>query len=905
MNSTQRGAFRTALACALLVSAGCSSSSESEDTGADTVAPDVIESDAAPDTPVDTQPDAPPDAGPDVPDAEDDADAAADSDLPEECPVWWSDLPQATDGPGVGTDGPDPADPFEEGSARAGRVRDGDGDFAGLYAACRTGDWVIENDVLRACIADERSMTAMLFDGGNLMDLELRNAPGNDELYYLVTASGLLNQAADRVELIDDGSGGGDAVVRVSGPDTLMMFIAATIGNLAPSINTNLVTEYRLSPGSTALEVVTWIEKADAQRTVVRMGDLVAGGDTTEGWLPDHGFSIPPVSTTIPFFASVGESHSIGIAAEGLSIQPLTLPEIDIPFGNLTAGSGLLCPGDTAAFRRWITVGAGDTVSLRERLSDHLPPTERVEVTFESRGAAVQFEVRTEEGDAVDVIRVNGTLTTTLPAGDYEAWSMNSPAEEPPPTAFSVPGEPIVFEPPEVGEVEIFVVADGDPVSAQLTFSGPVTREAFATLGVGRVQLPPGTYDYWVWRGIEYSVETGTVDVEVGETARFDVELERELDTRGWVGGDLHQHGTPSPDSAVSLADRVRSNLAAGVEFIAPTDHDAVGDYRGAMRDLGLADELFLLQGEELSPGQGHINLFPRRYDRQTPFAGGIPLGSRGEDGRELEFPTSGEYVTMAREAGVRFVQLNHPRGTLAHFSSTGYDPVLGPDANDDENWFDDFDAVEVYNTPGTFCVGLQDWFSLLNHGRRVTGTGTSDTHDFDLIAGWPRTYVAVGHESPQRLNAETLLSGLRNLEASVSGGIFIELGGGLSPGQSVAARPDGSVTVRVRIAAPSWVAVDELNVFVNGVLERTIPIDSPRGELLDRTDRLDFEFEVDSHLVFVAHSDTLLEVVAPGERPFGFTNPLFVDVDGGGWSAPGVADATAAPLPSGLPNCD
>ncbi len=856
--------------------------------------PDIAESDA----------DNTPDSGEVGQDAgSEDADDASETDTDDpDCPQWWTVHDPTPDGPGAGTTGRS-TDEYTDG-ASAGRVTSGVGNFEGIYAACRTGDWVLENEVLRACIADERSMSQMLFDGGNLVDIELRDSPGNDELYYAVTASGLLNQAADRVELVADGSDGGAAVIRVSGPDALMMFIAATIGSISPSVDVDMVTEYRLEPGATALSITTWMTKADGRRTVVRMGDLIAGGDTTQAWAPGAGFNIPGASTQVPFVASIGETHSVGVTSPNLTLQSLTLPEIEIPFGSVTSAIGLLCPGETASFRRWLTVGGGDTWSLREGLSEHLPEDERLSILFD--GWPGHYEIHDSEGASVDVVRFETQIEWNLPAGDYTATPLNWPTEEPPVTAFSASaGAQVTLPLPQLGTVSVAVTDEsGDAIAAEVRFSGPVDERLYALSAGSSIVLPPGNYDVWAWRGLEYSAWQGTVEVLLDGEVSVAPVLTHEVDMRNWVGGDMHQHATPSPDSGVSLLDRVRSNLGAGVDFISPSDHDALGDFAGAIAALGVEEELHLLLGEELSPGLGHINLFPRTFDRQAAFSGALPLGERVADSRELILPPSGVYIEAARADGVTFVQLNHPRGSLAHFSATRYDPVLGPDANDNANWFDDFDAIEVYNTPGTFCVGLQDWFSLLSHGRVTAGMGNSDTHDLDPPAGWPRNYVRSTTDNPGELSDSAILDELLALRATVSGGIFVEFSGGLYPGDTLEVDA-GIVTIPLRVRAPSWADIDEVRLYANGVAVDAIEIDRERGAPYDESLDFRFEFDSDAYIVAIAYSNTPLDVVAPGKRPFGFTNPVFIDVGRDGWTPPGVADASALPMPANLPNCD
>lgn len=903
-----------AVAAALVAACGDSdhAANDATDTAIDAAedgAPD-IEDDAEADAPdvddadSDDAPDGDPSEDSDASEDGDAGDAAPDAD--PNCPQWWEDIAR-TDGAPMG-DGPDPGQPLEAGEARGGRVRSGDGGFVGPYAACRAGDWVLENEHLRVCIADERSMTPMLFDGGNIVDIERTDDPGRDELYYLVTAGGFLNQGADRVELLRDGADGGPAVLRVVGPDTLTMFGAATVGDLIQPIYLDFVTEYRLAPGATSLEAVTWVQRADGRRAVVQVGDLVGGGDTTRGWFDPFGFAPPILPGPASLYVSVGEAHSVGIRSESMTTKDLFLPEVDIPFGNVYSATGVLCPDYTASYRRHITVGGGDTWSVRAMLGEHAPPRAGVEVTFTSAAPDRRWEIRDGEGRSVDVVRPAAAPTGTLPEGAYVAVPLDWPGATAPEVAFDVPAaEPVALPAPELGTIEVRITDDGDrPIPASVHLVGPVTRTVVARPPVEAFELPPGTYDVWVSRGFEWSYAQTTVTVIDGDRVVLGAALARELDTTGWVGGDMHQHATPSPDSVVSLEDRVRVNLGAGVDFIAPSDHDAVGDFAGTIAALGVGDYLHLLLGEELSPGQGHINLFPRTFDRQAPYAGAIPLGYREAGGRALDLPRTGTYVATARNAGVELVMINHPRGPLSHFSGTGFDPVAGPDAVDDENWFDDFDAIEVYNLPGRFCTGLHDWFGLVAHGRDVTGVGNSDTHNLDEPSGWPRTYVASATDDPAELTNDALLSGLDAGTVTVSGGLFVDFAdGAVRPGDTLTASADAPTTLQVRVRAASWVAVESLVTFVDGAeVARTAltwPEDGPNELVVP----VEVAAEDDAFVVFVAYASTPLPAVFPGKRPFGFTNPVFLDVGGDGWTAPGVADAAALPVPTGLPNCN
>ena len=52
----------------------------------------------------------------------------------------------------------------------------------------------------------------------------------------------------------------------------------------------------------------------------------------------------------------------------------------------------------------------------------------------------------------------------------------------------------------------------------------------------------------------------------------------------GWVAADLHLHSSPSPDSRVTLAERVGSLVCNGIDFAVATDHNRITDLRPAVR---------------------------------------------------------------------------------------------------------------------------------------------------------------------------------------------------------------------------------------------------------------------------------------------------------------------------------
>ncbi len=239
----------------------------------------------------------------------------------------------------------------------------------------------------------------------------------------------------------------------------------------------------------------------------------------------------------------------------------------------------------------------------------------------------------------------------------------------------------------------------------------------------------PGTYRVFAGRGPEYTRTEQEVTLEAGRTTTLNTEIQRVVDTTGYVGADFHLHSVFSLDSNASLKDRITSYAAEGVEYAVSTDHNFIVDYRATIEKLGLGRFINSAIGLELTTiDRGHFNGFPlekgdgafvadedgdidtiksRTYgsfewalrDPQDIFDDLRALGRKGTDG------TPGRII----------LQVNHPRDSiLGYFDQYGVNAdtlipegqggaIIGPDPTEHPE-FDaaafsfDFDAIEVFN---------------------------------------------------------------------------------------------------------------------------------------------------------------------------------------------------------------
>ncbi|MEM9487917.1 MAG: hypothetical protein AAGC55_02170 [Myxococcota bacterium] len=232
----------------------------------------------------------------------------------------------------------------------------------------------------------------------------------------------------------------------------------------------------------------------------------------------------------------------------------------------------------------------------------------------------------------------------------------------------------------------------------------------------------------------------------------------------------------------------------------------------------------------------------------------------------------------------------------------------------------------------------IDDWFNMLNRGVIRTGLSGSDLHDEEN--GYMRTFLRVGSITPPYLQSKHVAEAIRAGRAIVSNGPMIHFTvAGAQVGDTAVAEPGDELTLSLRVEKAPWYDVDRIEVYRNGVLihwlrgcESTRGREDPdghgciqtgdtvvswQGELRDSPDR-DAWYVVLVHgldgrtLAPVYNSQVLASLGTPEitQRiydiipilrefrnprfpsqhplfPFAFTNPIYVDLGGNGWTPP------------------
>jgi hypothetical protein len=264
-----------------------------------------------------------------------------------------------------------------------------------------------------------------------------------------------------------------------------------------------------------------------------------------------------------------------------------------------------------------------------------------------------------------------------------------------------------------------------------------------------------------------------------------------------------------------------------------------------------------------------------------------------------------------------------------------------------------DPDAVSAYDiaertldeqqdlSDGTYTLGygrhgqIDDWFSLLNLGFRYTALGNSDTHDkTGTESGCPRNYVVSATDDPAFISDVDIATAVREGRVVATYGPFVRFsidGDDNGPGTTVTG--SGTHSVSIEVQSPTWFDVERVELYENGTLIEEWEIEVPNTDILNLGTSVDVAPTEDAWYVVIAMGSgslapaftpvdippielqdvvtdalsgvsavsSLLTAAAPIPQthpvhPFALTNPIWVDIDGDGFDAPGLPDWLVAP---------
>jgi hypothetical protein len=803
----------------------------------------------------------------------------------------------------------------------------------------QSADVAIENDGVRFIIRGNGGGDGYVPFAGWIVDAAL--APhvlpaqydGVDGFYPLVNLSPI---GATHVTIERDGSDGGPAVVSVTGPLVAVADILGVQGAEPRPFPAEALLEYSLGPGENALTLRTRVLSTSQEVEAVDIGDVILfGDDEAEPFTLPAGFDQTSELREVDGIGSSHETRPVSYAVYAPE-TPLTLLRGSTVGGQLggdgslvgyTIESTLLEPGQVLEATRFLAVAPDVGGTLARRLDAREALTTPLTGTVRAAGEAVRgarvsvfsdpglhqwvsqaisdvsggFDLELEPGryHVLATGRTTGEYVQ-LPGVRHELAEGYSPSDV---QAVSIDaGEPEPIElalgPPARVRLEVRT-AEGAALAAKVTFQAEderpplnpaageraphrdlqVRQVVWTPNGDAELDLEPGLYTVTASHGpnAELDVRHG-VELPAGEVTRLALRISEPVVHDGYVAIDPHVHGVYSQHGEATRLERVVTAAAEGLDVHVATDHDVIADYGPAVAAAGLDGVLTSIVGVELKTNNGDHCAWPLVRGPDEPLGGASRWWLEDRDLQK-------QYRYYA-ERGAIVMQIAHG---ASHFRSAGYDIATGSVSHPERFSFG-FNAMEVHNGGGSGGrqTLMRYWISLIDFGHRVAPLAASDSHGRIPEVGVARTYVRTGAAGR---DTEAVARATAALHTVASTGPFIELRteDGAGPGDTRSAGLGRPLELVIRVWAPSWMRLDEVQLLAGGselarwgaTTEPPVALTPTPGLWLE--EHVLVEPAEDEWYFVQAWGSVDLAPVYPGMLPWAVTAPLFVDADGDG----------------------
>ncbi|WP_406699215.1 CehA/McbA family metallohydrolase [Singulisphaera sp. Ch08] len=667
--------------------------------------------------------------------------------------------------------------------------------------------------------------------------------------------------------------------------------------------------------------------------TFSNRGATPIDADLLDAIRADHSFESSPEAPAPLFWAYdkyFGQAY--GVVAEGHEILAANARRLLLRYRDQDGKTTVrIAPGASYRFARRVIPGANlfDVRHVANQLAG-------------SKDRPVRLTVKDEAGRPVAAADVALALS-----GKPYAWGRTDDKGEVLLTATQEPGEltvsalghgskkvtlapdspeSLVVEMPAAATVVARITdADGQAIPCKVQFIGrdetkspdfgpdsgehAVKNAYYSHDGRFRRDLEPGSYDVIVSYGPEHDAVFTKLEAKRGQETLLEAKLVRSVKTDGWISSDFHSHSSPSGDNTGSQFGRVLNLLCEQIDFAPCTEHNRLSTYEPHLKRLGAERRMATCVGMELTGlplPLNHQNAFPLILRPYTQDNGGPTT----DTDPEIQI----ERLALWDGGSDKLVQANHPdMGWMFHDRNgdgtvdTGFAAMRGK-----------MDVVEVhplatiFGEPTDRAGGVTrnnrvvNWLQLLNQGLRIPGTVNTDAHYNFHGSGFLRNYLRSPTDDPAEIRTLDIVHTAERGNLVMTSGPFLEvelLAGGSSgtaaiPGNDLSA-PGGEATLKVRVQCPNWFDVDRVQVFLNGRPSETLNFtrENSTGRFSEQVMKFDQEIplrlERDTHVVVAAigEKSTLGPVMGPThakDKPVAVSNPIFVDVDGGGFKPNG-----------------
>lgn len=821
----------------------------------------------------------------------------------------------------------DPIDlvsPLSADEVRAGLITDERSLFSGVAAEARIGDYKLYNNKSQFIIQSIRSSNYYIQEGGGLLDADIIRPSGQlgrdviDEHSPMIGIGRILQPTS--VNVIDDGSSG-VAHIQVIGTGIPFALIEGTLEsyNLVSDSDMTMQVDYRLQPDSSFLEIETTVFWNDDNVALQPATILLVGKEVTEIWNPGDGLG---GNSTGSWYGLLGHQNEVALglfpSLEQFSSSGFqSLLEDTTPAMSGFDETVLLEDGDTFSMKHYVGVARDLATLTNEHYERNGVETSTHTGTVTSQGnavagARVQLFTGTE-ALTMAITNEDGTWSANLPsneeisfivsgrgsakhydlpigAGWYPAYGEDSILEHTL-AAFETGAIPVPFaEGYGIGEwnsneltspgVLTVKTLDGEPALVQVEFaqgdpvqsnnlvpSRPSGKAALGYIRDGDIAIPlePGEYIVTVHRGLMCEYHSQSISILSSETQAIEVELPCTTLPDHVYTIDPHSHSSPSGDGKISMAGRILTHAATNVDYHVSTEHDHIIDFNPLIQALQLENSIQTVVGSEVSPTlKGHHNSYPI-----------IPDSSRANFGAPLwwdKMRTTSELYELIRDEqpANSLLQANHPTGSAGLFTAADWDLNSGR-INSPDYWDNSFTAMELIND-GSYSNYLPRYFDLISRGLQITPIGVSDSHSNTGGVGETVSFVQADANT-----VDSMIQAMLQQKTVPSNGPYIHatINNSFAPGGTYV----GVQNLVVELFHPSWMMIDNVVLYENGVAIETIPYQ-------ENIINFDLSPSIDSHYSVVATgSQSLLPV--SNENAWAITAALRIDLNGDGWDAP------------------
>lgn len=802
---------------------------------------------------------------------------------------------------------------------------------AGKEADCILGDYAMKSDRIMAVIGQplptrNANMTVRQV-GGAVIDLTLADRP-NDQLsaYY----PGMRKHPFNKAE-----------IVQAKGKNVALVLIApAQPARTEPKADAQpeVRLEYELEDGQASLLVRSIFKNAfDKPLEVLLEDDMradttfdkVKAGSAALFWVHDRYFE--------QAYALLADKHGLVSRSDVRNSVIQYVPE------KSEQAKLVLQPGQTHELVRRLIPGAhvlavkGEAAKLRGKplvqfgwnlVDPQFKPVAGAELTLK-HGETVYGTGRSDAWGWVRADLPLESMSLTIKAVGRAAIHKELNL------AIYKPGD-VVNTQMEVETAPVVVAEIRDeqsgPIPCKVAFKGingtnnpnwgpPSARDAVVNLfyspnGRFTVPIEPGAYEATISHGPAFDVVKVSLKVERGARTPLKATLRRAFATPGWVSTDFHSHSSPSGDNTTDQRGRVLNLVCENIEFAPCTEHNRLDSYTPHLKALGVANLMGTCTGIELTGVPlplNHHNAFPLKLKPRTQD-NGAPLTDADP---QKQIRRLADWDDKAE----KLVQQNHPDIGWLFFDKNG-------DEKPDEGYKDGFPFMHVIEVhPLHDILALEplrqyadskgkrmeanntvyNWLQLLNQGQRIPGVVNTDAHYNFHGSGGFRNYVRSDAKVCGDIDPLEIVRHAKKGHIVMSNGPFMDVTlNGALPGDELAL-PGGRGSLHIRVFCPNWFDVDRVQVLVNGRPDPKLNFTRAAHAKLfsDKPLRFEHTAEVnlakDAHVIIVATDENgeIGEVMGPyygRQQPTAVSNPILVDVDGGGFKANG--DTLKTPLP-------